>query len=471
ETPLESVYLGRSLSDASSSSSSLFYSNRTTLTSLTIGNSVKSLGNYAFSNCTGLTSVVIPNGLNTIGDYCFDSCSELKSLTLGSSLTIIGNSAFSSCAKLAVVTLPESLKTIGDSAFKGCSGLRLLNIPNSVTSVGSYAFDGCSGIRSITIGNSVESIGDYAFNGGSKFATITIPSSVSSIGNGVFNGCSGLKDLTIEDSEDILSLGTNGLGDGLFNDSPLENVYLGRDISCDNTPFKNKTTLTSLTIGYCVTTIDDATFSGCSGLKDLTIEYCDEVLSLGRNDEDEGLFYDCPLESLYLGRDLSYDISSEYGYSPFYNKESLSSLIVGSSVTAIGCGLFEECSGLTEIYSLSSEPAVCDVLPFWGVDKTIPVYIPFGSKSAYKSASEWKDFTNFIESEFTGVEGEVISTSDIKVISGNGIEVSDYYGRIRIVNLAGQVIKDVYVNGSIQISLPKGIYIVVTENNSQKVIL
>jgi hypothetical protein len=126
---------------------------------------------------------------------------------------------------------------------------------------------------------------------------------------------------------------------------------------------------------------------------------------------------------------------------------------------------------LTEIYSLSSEPAVCSSYAFSGVDKTIPVYIPYGSKAAYQAADEWKDFTNFIESEFTGVEEEVISTSDIKVISGNGIEVSDYYGRIRIVNLAGQVVKDVYVNGYIQLSLPKGIYIVVTENNSQKVIL
>ena len=42
---------------------------------------------------------------------------------------------------------------------------------------------------------------------------------------------------------------------------------------------------------------------------------------------------------------------------------------------------------------------------------------------------------------------------------------------MRIVNLAGQVVKDVYVNGYIQLSLPKGIYIVVTEDSSQKVIL
>ena len=149
----------------------------------------------------------------------------------------------------------------------------------------------------------------------------------------------------------------------------------------------------------------------------------------------------------------------------------MTSVTIPNSVTSIGDEAFEGCSGLTEIYSLSSDPAVCGGSTFYAVDKTIPVYIPFGSKNAYKSAYEWKDFKNFIESEFTGVEGEVISTSDIKVISGNGIEVSDYYGRIRIVNLSGQVVKDVYVNSSIQISLPKGIYIVVTENNSQKVIL
>ena len=126
---------------------------------------------------------------------------------------------------------------------------------------------------------------------------------------------------------------------------------------------------------------------------------------------------------------------------------------------------------MTEIYSLSSDPAVCDANSFEGVDKTIPVYIPFGSKGAYKSAAEWEEFTNFIESEFTGVEENEIYASDIKVISGNGIEVNNYHGSIRIVNLAGQVVKDAYVNGYIQLSLPKGIYIVVTENYSQKVIL
>lgn len=126
---------------------------------------------------------------------------------------------------------------------------------------------------------------------------------------------------------------------------------------------------------------------------------------------------------------------------------------------------------MTKIYSLNPEPTYCKHYSFRGIDETIPVYIPVGSKSAYKAAPEWKNFTNFIESDFTGIEEETISDSEIKVVSGNGIEINDYYGKLRIVTLSGQVIKETYVNGSAQISLPKGIYIVVTENNAQKVVL
>ena len=242
----------------------------------------------------------------------------------------------------------------------------------------------------------------------------------------------------MEDGEGTLSLKST-----TFTNCPLESLYLGRNLSYETSssygysPFYNKSTLTTLTIGNSVTSIGIYRFSGCSGLTSITIP--NSVTSIG--------------------------------YRAFSGCSGLSSITIGNSVTSIGNQAFRDCSGLTEIYSLSSEPAVCVVSPFSGVDKTIPVYIPFGSKSAYKSATEWEDFTNFIESEFTGVEENEISTSEIKVISGNGIEINDYYGRMRIVNLAGQVVKDVYVNGYIQLSLPKGIYIVVTENSSQKVIL
>ncbi|MBR3608670.1 MAG: T9SS type A sorting domain-containing protein, partial [Bacteroidales bacterium] len=81
------------------------------------------------------------------------------------------------------------------------------------------------------------------------------------------------------------------------------------------------------------------------------------------------------------------------------------------------------------------------------------------------------DFTNFIESDFTGIEDSNISTTEIKVIAGNGIDICNYYGKLQVINLAGQVLKDTYVNGSAQITLPKGVYIIVTDNRSQKVVL
>ena len=112
------------------------------MTSVTIGNSVESIGQYAFSGCKGLTSVTIPNSVTSIGKY-----------------------AFSGCYGLTSVTIPNSVTSIGGGAFANCSGLTSVTIGNSVTSIGEKTFSGCSGLTSVTIGNSVTSIGDKAFSG------------------------------------------------------------------------------------------------------------------------------------------------------------------------------------------------------------------------------------------------------------------------------------------------------------------
>ena len=90
-------------------------------------------------------------------------CSSLTSITIPNSVTSIGNAAFCDCYRLTSITLPNSVTSIGSSAFSGCSGLTSITIPNSVTSISDYAFNNCSGLTSITIPNSVTSISDYAF--------------------------------------------------------------------------------------------------------------------------------------------------------------------------------------------------------------------------------------------------------------------------------------------------------------------
>jgi len=201
------------------------FSGCTGLTSIEIPNSVTSIGGIAFSGCTGLTSVTIPNSVTSIGGYAFFGCSSLTSpvfnahmfvymptsysgaYTIPNGIESIAGGAFSSCSGLTSVTIPNSVTSIGGSAFSGCTGLTSVTIPNSVTSIGGYAFFGCSGLTSVTIPNSVTSIGGYAFYMCDGLTSISIPNSVTSIGERAFAGCDGLTSISIPNS--VTSIGYN----------------------------------------------------------------------------------------------------------------------------------------------------------------------------------------------------------------------------------------------------------------------
>ena len=189
------------------------------LTSVTIGNSVMSIGDHAFYRCSGLTSVTIPNSVTSIGVGAFSGCSGLTSVTIPNSVTSIGVGAFSGCSGLTSVTIPNSVMSIGEAAFDDCSGLTSVTIPNSVTTIGEGAFRRCSGLTSVTIPNSVTSIGDYAFYGCYGLTSVTIPNSVTSIGVHAFYGCYGLTSVTIGNS-------VTSIGERAFAECPeLLDVY------------------------------------------------------------------------------------------------------------------------------------------------------------------------------------------------------------------------------------------------------
>ena len=98
---------------------------------VTIPDSVTSIGNYAFSGCSSLTSVTIPDSVTSIGYYAFQSCSSLTSVTIPDSVTSIGSSTFQSCSSLTSVTIPDSVTSIGDSAFYWCSSLTSVTFKNT----------------------------------------------------------------------------------------------------------------------------------------------------------------------------------------------------------------------------------------------------------------------------------------------------------------------------------------------------
>ena len=261
---------------------------------------VISIGSHAFDNCSSLTAVHI----SSIEAWCYidfeDSNANplyyaknlyingelVTELVIPNSVTAVKDYAFRSCTSLTTITLPKSLTSIGNSAFSGCSSLTAITIPEGVTSIGDDAFYGCSSLTAISIPEGVTSIGSYAFYNCSSLTSITIPEGVTRIGNYAFDGCSSLKSIIIEDGSTTLSMGYNGLG--YYN-------------------------------------WEDHAVAG------------------------QGLFYDCPLEEVYLGRDLSYGSDYSFGYSPFYNQTQLKYLTIGDNVTSIGKYAFSGCSSLTVI--------------------------------------------------------------------------------------------------------------------------
>ena len=206
--------------------------------SYTIKDNTRLLAESAFYGCTSLTSVTIPNSITSIEYETFQDCSSLTSVTIPNSVTSIGSDAFSGCSSLTSLTIPNSVTSIGGGAFYGCSSLTSLTIPNSVTSIGGGAFYGCTSLISVTIPNSITSIEYNTFLDCSSLTSITIPNSVTSIGRDAFSGCSSLTSITIPDGV----------------------------TSIEYDAFEDCTSLLSVTIGNGVTSIGRYAFSDCTSL-------------------------------------------------------------------------------------------------------------------------------------------------------------------------------------------------------------
>ena len=165
------------------------------LTSVTIVNSLTSSGDSAFAGCTGLTSVTIPDSVTSIGDLAFYNCYGLIEVYNKSTLSITtGSSSYGYIAYYAKnvytneggskLTMDENgyvIYTDGDEKILvACHGTETeLVLPSYITGIHQYAFYGRTGLTSATIGNSVTSISDYAFYGCTGLTSITFNGTIA----------------------------------------------------------------------------------------------------------------------------------------------------------------------------------------------------------------------------------------------------------------------------------------------------
>ena len=165
--------------------------------SVTIPQSVTSIGDSAFSFCIALTEVTIPQSVTSIGKDAFVGCEKLDSLTIDDAATSIGDWAFAQCYVLSKLSLGKKIKTIGDHAFFDCRILDNVTIPQSVTSIGDSAFGRCYQLKTLSLGENIETIGDRAFEDCWYLTNITIPEKVETINPDTFAYCSRLKYITL----------------------------------------------------------------------------------------------------------------------------------------------------------------------------------------------------------------------------------------------------------------------------------
>lgn len=113
--------------------------------------------------CWALESVTLPDSVTSIGSNIFRDCKFMNSLTLPKNLTSIGDDAFHACTGLVSVTFPDTLTSIGAESFRACYGIKTLSLPNGLTSIGDCAFYDCSSLTSLTLPETLQRAGDLAF--------------------------------------------------------------------------------------------------------------------------------------------------------------------------------------------------------------------------------------------------------------------------------------------------------------------
>ncbi len=207
--PIDTVYYGRNITQSSSTGSFTSVSTLfgTAVKSLTFGNSVTNVAQYAFYGCTQLTPFSLPSAVTTINDYAFYGCSGIPELVLPSAVTTIDDYAFYGCSGIPELTIPGSVTAIGISAFQGCSSLHKLTISDASSSLSMYvnkstttygSFYNCPidtvyyG-RNITQSSSTGSFTSVSTLFGTAVKSLTFGNNVTNIAQYAFYGCTGME--------------------------------------------------------------------------------------------------------------------------------------------------------------------------------------------------------------------------------------------------------------------------------------
>ena len=406
------------------------FSNCVYVTSVTIPNSIRSIGKYAFFDC-GFESIEIPSSVTSIADNAFTGCDRLQSIEIPNSVKEIGIGAFASCTSMISAKLPEKMTTLGEYAFSHTS-LRSITLPTGIQSIGVETFNDCQMLKSIVIPNSVKEIEESAFEGCHTLETVKMSENIERIEDSAFSGCTRLKSIDLGNK-------LNYLGEAVFKDCiSLENIgdntvipglriyddYFREEFQTIGLrTFRNCISLTSVKLREDVQLIGRGSFQGCTSL-------CSVNIPSGVTIINDDAFAGCiSIPSIKLP-----DQIQTIGYGTFYACNTIKSIHIPSSVSSISYKAFI-CRNLKYVHVEGKIPPTRmtsgNFFPMFSTStkQNGILYVPDGCVPQYRTAVEWKDFKNIADESSSGIDKIKISDmseSDISVnVGSNGINISD----------------------------------------------
>ncbi len=427
--------------------------------------SVTSIGSYAFDGC-GLTSVTIPNSVISIGNGAFYGCYHLTSITIPGSVTSIGDHAFYDCISLTSVTIPNSVTSFGDGAFGMCNSLS--TIVSEIAKpyvIDTSVFDFYSqDFRTLIVPKGTKAA-YQATEGWNQFTNIVEAGGIEDVFevNGIYYKIGENSTVAVTEGN------TKYSGDVVI---PSQVIYEGKtyNVTCiDIEAFSGCIGLTSVNIPNSVTIIYWRAFAGCSNLTSISIPKslnyvvedaflrCDNLAAVYISDLEAffNIFFDLgdyPSNPLYYAHHLFLDgeeiidlvIPNGVTHIKQYalvNCSSLKSIYIPNSVTSIADGAFAGCSSLKSIVSEIENPFELNTFAF--SDDTYAnaiLIVPKGTKVAYQAAEGWNHFTNIVEAgddpTISGQCGDNVyysydKTTHTLTINGDGpmysMDMEDYY--------------------------------------------
>ncbi len=363
------------------------------LKDIEFSNSLIEIGERAFMSCSSLTTIQLPQNVSSISDNVFLMCSGLTEISIPESVNSIGYSAFRKCVSLKNIDIPVSVKVIESSAFSGCTSLTTANISGDIKSM---AFTNCTNLTKVTLTDFVTSIGSFAFSECSSLVDIDIPKSVTHVGISAFEncislenatisgqldmaafsgcssltkivftetasikqyfqlqfqGCTNIKDIIIEDGDNALRLHGE-----IFKDAPVENLYVGRNMSANYYLTKNifgdNENLKEVVFGSKVTSLGDFGIKTCENITNIT------SLNPTPPTIDDNFFTDEQYSTIKL--DVPEGSISLYkqskGWRHFYNEgtTSMSKIESAAKMTVTagdGCIMVSNANGAIQVYT------------------------------------------------------------------------------------------------------------------------